>query len=323
MPREGEVLVARLRCAVTAVLALFCLLSPPTAAFAFSNLYVFGDSLVDAGNTRDLVLSLGGTNPTPPASGYYDGRFTNGITFADVFNIAIEGVQSDNSLSGGDNFAFGGARARNDSAGVPDLAAQVGFFNTAHPTADPNALYLINVGGNDIFDILSNPSQAATIMSAAAAAISTSVLTLQGLGAQHILVMGVGDVGSPPSANGFEVQGRAASISLNNAILGVLPAGASWINTIAFFDQVSANPTAYGLPAGLLTEVSCLTGGGADPGGPPTCNNYTFFDNTHPTTQVSQVLGNALVAFVPEPGTGMLVAFGVVAMAIRRRRGVA
>jgi phospholipase/lecithinase/hemolysin len=115
-----------------------------------------------------------------------------------VWNIAIEGVQSDNSLSGGDNFAFGGARARNDGAGVPDLAAQVGFFNAAHPSADPNALYLINVGGNDIFDILSNPSQAAVIMNAAATAISTSVLTLQGLGAQHILVMGVGDVGSPP-----------------------------------------------------------------------------------------------------------------------------
>jgi phospholipase/lecithinase/hemolysin len=66
--------------------------------------------------------------------------------------------------------------------------------------------------------------------------------------------------------------------------------------------------------------VSCLNGGGAPPAGPPTCNAYTFFDNTHPTTQVSQVLGNALVAFVPEPGTGLLVAFGVVAMAVRRRR---
>lgn len=319
MPREGEDFVARLARAVTAVLVLFGLLAPSTA-LAFSNLYVFGDSLVDAGNTRDLLLSLSQPNPTPPAAGYYDGRFANGINFADVWNIAIEGVQSDNSLSGGDNFAFGGARARNDGAGVPDLAAQVGFFNAAHPSADPNALYLINVGGNDIFDILSNPSQAAVIMNAAATAISTSVLTLQGLGAQHILVMGVGDVGSPPSANGFEVQGRAASIALNNAILGNLPAGTSYINTIAFFDQVSANPTAYGLPNGLLTEVSCLNGGGAPPAGPPTCNAYTFFDNTHPTTQVSQVLGNALVAFVPEPGTGLLVAFGVVAMAVRRRR---
>jgi outer membrane lipase/esterase len=145
-----------------------------------------------------------------------------------VLNVAIEGVQSDNSLAGGDNFAFGGARARNDGTGVPDLAAQVSAFNAAHGgVADPNALYLVNVGGNDIFDILANPGNAAAITNAAVAAISTSVLTLQGLGAQHILVMGIGDVGSPPSANGFEVQGRNASIALNNGILANLPAGAS------------------------------------------------------------------------------------------------
>jgi hypothetical protein len=42
----------------------------------------------------------------------------------------------------------------------------------------------------------------------------------------------------------------------------------------------------------------------------------------HPTTQVLQVLGDELVIFaVPEPGTGLLVAFGIAIIGARRRAG--
>ena len=303
------------------VLAFISVVLLPAAALAFSNLYVFGDSIVDAGNTHDLAIAFGVPDPTPAASGYYDGRFTNGINPADVLSQSITGTISDNSLDGGTNYAYGGARARNNGDLIPDLAAQVSQYNSAvGGVADPNALYAINVGGNDVFDILGG-GNATTITNAAALAISVSVTTLESLGAQHILFVGVGDVGSPPASNGAEAAGRSASIALNDAILASLPAGTLYFDTIGFSDAVNANPGAFGLPVGLLTEVSCLSGGGAPPAGPPTCDAYAFWDDVHPTTQVLQVLGNALVAFVPEPGTGMLVAFGVVAIAVRRRAG--
>jgi len=54
-----------------------------------------------------------------------------------------------------------------DGAGVPDVAAQVSAYLTnVGGVADPNALYLINAGGNDVFDIPSGAPAAATITAA-------------------------------------------------------------------------------------------------------------------------------------------------------------
>jgi phospholipase/lecithinase/hemolysin len=291
----------------------------PAAALTFNNLVVFGDSLMDAGN---ISVTTGGTTPNP-ASGYYNGRFTNGPAASDVLNQAIEGSLSNPSLLGGDNYAFGGARGATNGDSIPDLTAQVGaYLARTGGTADPNTLYLINVGRNDVRDILLGANEATTI-AAVVSAITTQISVLSSLGAQHFLVAGVRDAGAIPETiamgPAFQVAGRNASVAMSNAIFAALPAGVATVDVIALFDAVTADPAAYGLPAGINLTQACLGSGTLDPDGPPTCNNYEFFDTIHPTTQVAALLGGAFVAAVPEPGTDMLVAIGLFGLALRRR----
>jgi phospholipase/lecithinase/hemolysin len=301
--------------------ALLGLVASPAAALTtFNNLVVFGDSLMDAGN---ISVTTGGTTPNP-ASGYYNGRFSNGPVASDVLNQAIEGSFSSPSLLGGDNYAYGGARGATNGDSTPDLTAQVSAY-LAHTggTADAHTLYLINFGRNDVRDVLLGADQA-TRIAAVVSAITTQISVLSSLGAQNFLVAGVRDAGAIPETiamgPAFQVAGRNASVAMSNAIFAALPAGVATVDVIGLFDAVTANPAAYGLPTGLNLTQACLGSGTPDPNGPPTCNNYEFFDTVHPTTQVAALLGSAFIAAVPEPGTGTLVTIGLLGLALRCRR---
>jgi outer membrane lipase/esterase len=298
------------------------------AALNFSNLFVLGDSLVDAGNTQAAVLNATGglLDVTPASEGYFNGRFMNGPNFADVVNQAVEGTNSVGSLFGGDNFGFGGARARDDGDTLPDAIAQTGLLlQTQGGVADPNALYLINFGGNDARDIaIGGLSGAARqqVIDDAVSAITTSIGLLQGAGAQNILFVGVGDVGGIPEilklGGTASADGRAASEDLNAAIQAALPGGVQFFDTMTLFDQIAANPALFGLPANLELAESCVGAGANVPDA--TCSGFAFFDDVHPTTQLMQILGDSVVLAVPEPGTALLLMLGLAGLSATGRR---
>jgi outer membrane lipase/esterase len=118
--------------------------SSASATLTYSNLYVLGDSLVDAGNTQALVLALtgGATDVTPAGSGYFSGRFTNGITFADMVNQAVRG-RTRSAPAPAAKFSYGGAGAQRWGSGARSVPDEL----SRRPSARrPGALYLINVG---------------------------------------------------------------------------------------------------------------------------------------------------------------------------------
>lgn len=127
--------------AITAAL----LFSTAASAATFSKVVVFGDSLSDAGN-----ISLA-TAPSiqPPL------EFTTNPGHVTVQDLAGQlGYTLTPSLTGGTDYAWGGAGVLTNSPGtpaaVPTLTGQVNAYLAAG-AVDPNALYTIWGGANDIF----------------------------------------------------------------------------------------------------------------------------------------------------------------------------
>jgi phospholipase/lecithinase/hemolysin len=207
---------------------------------SYSGVFVFGDSLVDAGNALKLANFYGSLPFTDlpegapyPSLGYFQGRFSNGYTFADylsnkyagavtktifpyhfddpVFGLPIDPFAPDpsgNNL----NFAYGGAQIRQGDEVVPDLDGQTDAFKDAvDGHADPNALYLFTIGNNDVRSLAPTGSDPASVTDAHAAldrAAHTLLTELEGLagkGVHNILITGIADVGLIPK---YDVNGN-------------------------------------------------------------------------------------------------------------------
>jgi phospholipase/lecithinase/hemolysin len=312
---------------------------------AYSGVFVFGDSLIDAGNALKLAQWYGGLPFTDlpegaPTSdlGYFQGRFTNGYTFADllsnkaiglatkpvfpygfddpVFGLPIDPFASDPS-GHNLNFAYGGAQIRQGDEVVPDLDGQTDAFKDAVDNhADPNALYLFTIGGNDVRSLApsgSNPIPLAdghATLDAAAEKMLHEIEQLVDIGAHHILITGIPDVGIIPKydidANGVldgaELARSAAatdySIYLDTLIrteivpaLQALGASVSYVPLMDYHD--SAGNLIHGALSLILPEIAALHGLTAAELSQNLLahQDLVFFDQVHPTAQAHALVG--------------------------------
>lgn len=307
-----------MRLALAAVFLAVPLMGAAAPAAAL-NMYVFGDSLVDAGN---VFVSTFGTTPSP-AQGYVDGRFTNGYNYVDYLNRRLNGGNTVASLLGGQNYAFGGARATGPDFGgfpVPGLPQQLGsYFASTGGVADGNGLYIINFGGNDLFGIGTGDTGGLSsndFISLLIGNTVNAVQTLSAAGAGKILVTGI-PVGG---AGGIAVEGLLQS-SLD-AIEPGLDARLYRFSYLDFYTRFQNDPTAYGFPAVVNYASNCqadqpVVGGAID------CTGYFSFDGTHFTAQVQRAIARDVgdILGVPEPASWamMIAGFGLVGAAMRRR----
>lgn len=323
-------------------LAFLCM---PHAIWAgpFTNIFVFGDSLSDTGNVS--VVTAGAV----PGAPYFQGRASNGPLYVDVLaaGLGLPLIPSRADLNGdgigdGNNFAYGGARTRTYPFPFDgrSLLGQLQEFESRGSVADPNALYVVFGGANNIQDALFAAAMGASIdvvqalIAQGVGDIAFILAELADRGAQNFLVPNLPNVALVPRIR-----------ELNNAVLANLGSmlGSSFnagidaflngfsanhdvfrLDVFGLFQERVDNPSAFG-----LVDVTHRCYAGDDirfTGGPPPCPNpdqFLFWDGIHPTAQVHAALGQAaLLAVVPEPATALLLVAALAALVFNNRRGL-
>ncbi len=278
-------------------------------ASGYSDLFVFGDSLSDVGNTQAATSST--IFFVYPGSHYYQGRFSNGPVYSELLSLQLGLGTLSRSSAGGDNFAYGGAKTTGTSgisgAFINDVGEQVDDYTTTR-TGNPDALYIMWAGANDLFD-------GQLDMSIPVGNIASDIEQLYGDGARQFLVMNLPKLGTTPAYNGTEASRtdwNNRTLLFNTALASGLDAMESSLAQIsikrfdieALFDEVLASPGDYG-----LTNVTSPAAPGLEPGtffyddGNIVANpeNYLFWDTVHPTATMHAHLANAVYEFLTAP----------------------
>jgi outer membrane lipase/esterase len=324
---------------VAAACAAGLMVAVPAQAQSYSDLFVFGDSLVDSGNAREARLASGGEDPAPPSQGYFEGRFSNGYNFADYLSLTISGAPATAYLSGGTNFSVGGAQAAEVMGDAsPSFAEQIGTFKASGSVFDPDSLVLVTLGGNDVRGELSKLGRIPGYqpdLAPAVVAFNAGLSSLVALGARNIVVTGLPDIGQIPAVTLLGIPqlspiGTQLSFQLNQTFAQAVSSFAAPTDlNLQFFDLFSyqasiyADPTEFGLPDTLNTTGACLR----VPSAAPRCEGLVYFDTVHPTTQVHRAIADGIagqlgIAAVPEPSSWalMLIGFGAIGGSLRYRR---
>jgi phospholipase/lecithinase/hemolysin len=309
------------------------------SAATFSKLFVFGDSLSDAGNIFNTTRAIGDPNLVfPPSPPYSEGRLSNGPVWVEYLGQELglsPTLVSDlatKPATQGINFAFGGSNSGTENAfvpnsGFPGVLRQIDLFTKPlqeiNQKADPDALYVVWAGANDyLFGGITDPTIPVEN-------INSAVQSLVDIGAKNIIVPNLPDLGRLPSTNanpiisdGLNQLTAFHNAGLNESLAGFTKSGVNIIpldiNTLG--KQVQANPLNFGFKD---ASNSCLVGDFAAIANQTAtlCSNpqdFFFFDGVHPSTLGHKLIAQTALASIkhsttsiPEPSVGL----GVFALA--------
>jgi phospholipase/lecithinase/hemolysin len=327
-------------------------------ASVYSAEYVFGDSLSDRGNLAELA---GFNFPNPPS--YHD-SFTNGPVavqgLAQSFGLNadpslwVTGFQDPHDLFGGasfvpgTNYAVAAATSALQAVGGPpgiNLPEQIGAYSAfEHGVADPSALYVIMIGGNDVRNAALQGTGAAAVAAGVDAELA-AVRTLSIEDAKHFLVVNVPDVGNIPEfaqdnptlAGAATTYTQLYNLELAAGLAAIDPTlgpGTSLdeFNLYNFDASIKANAASYGF---TNTTDRCFTNTPLSAAATPQCGgqggpdiaNFTYWDSIHPTAKVQALWAQGMEQAVPEPSTWTMLLLGFAGMGFAgftsARRGAA
>ena len=302
---------------IPVLLCLFCLLPglgpSRLAAEPISQVVVFGDSLSDSGNV--FIKTSGYQPPDPP---YWQGRFSNGPTWVELWAERI-GLSAAPSLADGSNYAFGGAETGDDPVlFISNMGTQLATYLDGN-TPSGSEMFVLWGGANDYFNGQRDPLVPADN-------IAGLITTLHGAGAERFLVPNMPPLGQTPmyrgtaeeqTADSFvagfnaELSGRLALLRSELGVSIVEP------DVHGLFMDFLANPDRYADSYGItnFTDPAFDEDMGIIVEQP---DQYVFWDDVHPT----RIAHRAIADIIPEPSSIVLLATaaaGLIVLAWRRR----
>ena len=191
------------------------LVAMPGIVFAgsgYSDMVVFGDSLSDPGNVFVLTGQVSvrpyaeGNVPSAPYPIGQGKTFSNGPNWSQLvaktlgLNAGTGPALRNQTFT---NYAFGGARASSTAGGPFDMTSQVAQYLADNGAADPDALYAVWFGGNDVRDALfayfgGGPDAALAVITAALSNYANNMGILIAAGARDFVVLNAPNVGVAP-----------------------------------------------------------------------------------------------------------------------------
>jgi len=271
---------------VLSALLLTFALAANVQAQSISQVVVLGDSLSDNGNLYNLIGR--------PGAPYWQGRISNGPVaveyLAQSLGVPLKDFAVAGATTGVGNIVDGGTVETLGFVSLPGIttALQSALSGGLFPV-DPNALYLVWGGANDLLYFATTPAAAAVAINKAVTNLVTIVGALQSLGATHIAVINLPDLGKSPFilANGPQVSAffTQISIAFNQTLQSNLPLGVHYVDSFSLLSYIGSNAEEYGFEN---TTEPCFTGSSlcTDP------DRYLYFDSLHPTTVAHKLIGN-------------------------------
>ena len=304
---------------------------------SYSSYYFFGDSLTDNGN---LFFYTG----QPPAP-YFNGRFSNGPTYAEYLKPGVAAVSTTAStVKTNLVFAFAGATAVGSTPVPASIPVQLAMFQGRAITPTANDIFFVLAGANDILNTIANPAtQTPNAVAAAANAASVSVAntarSLATAGAKNIVVMNLPNIAQTPrfttgsgapAASLAETGSLAFNTSIRANLLATnMPAdvNVTIVDLQSLLSTIIQNPATFGFTVTNQDVVDILLAGG----NPGSIDGYVFWDSIHPTTRTSAILANVITEIInPEfvlgsagtQGTALLATLDLAADTVDSRLGM-
>jgi phospholipase/lecithinase/hemolysin len=271
-----------------------------------SQIYVFGDSLSDIGNTFDLTQKALGEG-LPPASPYFAGRFSNGPVWVEYLArfLKVPSSRHTNFAASGANTGSTNTFIPNNPYNLPGLQQQIEQFiaSTRGSQADPEAVYIVWAGANDYM------SGGITDPNAPVENLLNAIRSLLNVDAKQIMAVNLPDLGKLPASRGdsqvvsaLDALTQAHNAALATSLHALQDSVSSNIKITLFdvnllFKQMFAEPAEFGFTNVADTEMEKLAQfqGYTD--------TFFFWDTIHPTTFAHLTLAKAAIATLSPAST--------------------